>query len=201
MTTRLQRWTAGFLQDRRRERRRPVAMLSAGVLTWSWPWADPAAWNIYQSHDGGASFILEEEGWPGHLRLYAPADGTLPTYVIGLNANGNPVTGPSAVATVPPVPLILGAVTQWGGSVPGWADVMLSLSFTHGSWPVASLEIACIIDGGEEGVAGTVASHATSFTHGSVAQGESSLSYRARYRNGGLFGPFSAPFPWDLTLP
>ena len=47
----------------------------------------------------------------------------------------------------------------------------------------------------------TVASNASSFTHGSVAQGESSLSYRARYRNGGVFGPFSAPFPWDLTLP
>ena len=176
-------------------------MPSAGVLTRSWPWADPAAWNIYQSHDGGGTFILEEEGWPGNLRLYVPADGTLPTYVIGVNANGNPATGPSAVATVPAAPLILGATTVWGGSVPGWADVMLSLSFTHGSWPVATLEITCILDGGEEGLAGTVASNASSFTHGSVAQGESSLSYRARYRNGSVFGPFSAPFPWDLTLP
>ncbi len=176
-------------------------MLSAGVLVWQWPFASPAAWNIYQSHDGGSTFLLEEEGWPGEQRAYVPADGTLPTYLVGLNANGNPATGPSNVATMPAVPVILSAVTVWGGSVPGWADVTLSLSFDHGLWPVAILEITCSLDGGEEGLAGTVPSTATSFTHTSISQGESSLSYRARYRNGTVLGPFSAPFPWDLTLP
>ena len=197
----LRAWTATFLQGRRRERRCPVAMLSAGVLTWTWPWASPAAWNIFQSHDGGSTFILEEESWAGHLRLYVPADGTLPTYVVGVNANGNPVTAPSTAATVPAAPVITGAATVWNGSVPGWADVTLSLSFSHGLLPVAILEITCIIDGGEEGMVGSVVSTATAFTHGSVAQGESSLAYRARYRNGAIFGPFSASFPWDLTLP
>jgi hypothetical protein len=101
----------------------------------------------------------------------------------------------------PAAPVILTAATQWDASVVGWADVTLTLAFNHGPWPVATLEVLCIIDAGEEGLVGTVASTATSFTHGSVAQGESSLSYRARYRNGGVFGPASAWFPYDLSLP
>ena len=101
----------------------------------------------------------------------------------------------------PAAPVILSAVTQWDASVPGWADVTLTLSFTHGSWPVATLEILCILDGGEEALVGTVASTASSFGHGSVTQGESSLVYRARYRNGGIIGPFSPAFPWDISLP
>jgi hypothetical protein len=101
----------------------------------------------------------------------------------------------------PAVPVILSAVTQWDASVVGWADVQLTLAFNHGPWPVATLDVFCIIDGGEEGPVGTVASTATSFTHGSVAQGESSLSYRARYRNGGVIGPVSAWFPYDISLP
>ncbi len=93
------------------------------------------------------------------------------------------------------------AGTQWDASVVGWADVTLTLAFNHGPWPVAALEVFCIIDGGEEGPVGTVASTATAFTHGSVAQGESSLSYRVRYRNGGVIGPVCAWFPWDIALP
>jgi hypothetical protein len=197
---RLRGWTATFLQSRRRLRRCPVAVLSAGVLTWTWPWADPAAWNLFQSHDGGGTFLLEAAGWPGHLRQYVPAEGTLPTYVVGVNANGNPVTEPSPVATAPAAPLITGALTEWDASVPGWADVTLTLTFNHGSFPVATLEILCILDGGEEWLAGTVASSAAAFTHGSVTQGESSLVYRARYRHGGVYGPFSPSFPWNVTV-
>ena len=108
-----------------------------------------------------------------------------------------------AAGTLPPLaaPVILGAVTQWDASVPGWADVTLTLAFNHGSWPVATLEIFWTLDGGAEGLAGTVASTATSFGHGSVTQGESSLVYRARYRDGGTLGPFSAAFPWEISLP
>jgi hypothetical protein len=101
----------------------------------------------------------------------------------------------------PAVPVILSAVTQWDASVVGWADVQLTLAFNHGPWPVATLEVFCIIDGGEEGPVGTVVSTATAFTHGSVAQGESSLTYRARYRNGGVIGPVSAWFAHELALP
>ena len=108
-----------------------------------------------------------------------------------------------AAVAAPPLaaPVILGAVTQWDASVPGWADVTLTLAFNHGSWPVATLEIFWTLDGGAEGLAGTVASTATSYGHGSVTQGESSLVYRARYRDGSVFGPFSAAFPWEISLP
>ena len=86
-------------------------------------------------------------------------------------------------------------------SILGHMALSLGASLNHGPWPVATLEVFCIIDGGEEGPVGTVASTATAFTHGSVAQGESSLSYRVRYRNGAVIGPVSAWFPWDISLP
>jgi hypothetical protein len=88
-------WLALWAQNQRRARREPVLSLVAGALNWSWPWADPAGWDIYQSHDGGVTFVREEAGWPGNLREYAPADGTLPTFLVGVNAGGNEVTARS----------------------------------------------------------------------------------------------------------
>jgi hypothetical protein len=123
-----------------------VATLSGGVLTWSWPWADPAAWNIFQSHDDGATFVLEEEGWPGDLREYVPADGTLPTYLIGVNAAGNPTTAPSLVVVPTFEPAALGAVAWWraddlalgqGDPVQVWEDRIGELGLYYDSEAIA----------------------------------------------------------------
>jgi hypothetical protein len=93
------RVVAWLLGRSRWRRRRPVAALAGGALTWVWPWANPPFWAIYQTHDGGATFVLEETGWDGALREYAPADGNLPAYVVGVDAVDREVTGRSNVAT------------------------------------------------------------------------------------------------------
>lgn len=98
-------------------------------------------------------------------------------------------------------PEITGISLVWGATLPGWADVTLGLSFAHNGWPVATLEVWRTINGGAEALAGTVASSASSFVDGSLANGEVTVAYRARYRNGAVLGPWSSVLQWDVSPP
>jgi len=79
-------------------------------IYWDWGWNPTGGWDIHQSFDGGATFQVEEAGFTAAAREYAPADPTLPTFIVGKNANATEATGRSGVVTierpsVPSVPL------------------------------------------------------------------------------------------------
>lgn len=79
-------------------------------IYWDWGWNPTGGWNIYQSFDGGVTFQVEEEAFTAAARSYAPADNTLPTFIVGMNADGSEATGRSGVVTperpsVPSVPV------------------------------------------------------------------------------------------------
>jgi len=77
-------------------------------IYWDWGWNPTGGWDIHQSFDGGATFQVEEAGLDGSAREYAPADNSLPTFIVGMNANATEATGRSGVVTVerPSVPSV-----------------------------------------------------------------------------------------------
>ena len=85
----------------------PLRRDETGIY-WDWGWNPTGGWNIYQSFDGGATFQVEEAGFTAAARSYAPADNTLPTFIVGLNPNGSEATGRSGVVSpsVPSVPSV-----------------------------------------------------------------------------------------------
>jgi hypothetical protein len=88
----------------------PALRRDESGLHWDWGWNPTGGWDIHQSFDGGATFQVEEAGLDGAVREYAPADATLPTFIVGKNANGTEATGRSGVVSpehpsAPSVPL------------------------------------------------------------------------------------------------
>jgi hypothetical protein len=85
----------------------PLRRDESGIY-WEWGWNPTGGWDIHQSFDGGATFQVEEAGFTAAARSYAPADNTLPTFIVGKNSNGTEATGRSGVVSpsVPSVPSV-----------------------------------------------------------------------------------------------
>jgi hypothetical protein len=113
-------WLATWLQDQRRSHLLPAPVLTAiapGAIAWTWSYPDPVGWDVWQEHEGG-NWILEEAMFPGAAREYAPADGDLPTRLVGVNAYGGAATLTSNVvvpsdAGGPPVTLLTDLLAYW----------------------------------------------------------------------------------------
>lgn len=92
-------WLTLWAQGRRRKRQHrllPAPVLRAvypDKLAWDWNLPDPYKWNVWQSLDGGASYILVEGYWMyGDARLFAPDGGGELHYIVGVDADGNEIT-------------------------------------------------------------------------------------------------------------
>lgn len=99
-----------------------------------------------------------------------------------------------ANAGAPAAPVITGAITEFGGTEPGWLDVTITFTFDHGSFPVAFLEIWFAIAPADYTLLTTVPSTELSYRHAKAEEGLDPLLYKLRYVNGPTVGPFSAPF-------
>ena len=87
---------------------------------WTWPYVNPDQWNVYQklTPTSRFSFVAAQAGSD---RQYAPDGPQYPVFILGIDANGIPMTRESniitpqdAVAPLPPAPLIsmeMGVVT------------------------------------------------------------------------------------------
>ena len=77
-------------------------------------------------------------------------------------------------------------------------DILISWQvYPHGSFPVAVIEVWGYQGWGEPSfqLLGTVVSSPErSFTHFSAASGDDAWTYKVRYRNGAVYGPFSNEF-------
>jgi len=61
------------------------------LAVWTWEHDDPVRWNTYRSLDGGQTYI--SDSWVGgSVRQYAPADGTLFMFIVGVDVNGFEIT-------------------------------------------------------------------------------------------------------------
>jgi len=98
-----------------------------------------------------------------------------------------PVTPPA----VPNAPVLLTGTYQWNRTTPGYADVMLTWSFDHGSFPVASLEIWANVNTTGYQQLATVPSNTTSIISPNATPVPIFVRVKSRYRNGSTVGPFS----------
>ncbi len=92
------------------------------LLVWDWDLPNPFKWNVWQSLDGGASYILVEGYWMyGDARQFAPDGGAELHFIVGVDEAGNEVTERSNAvrpddAPVPaPVTLLTGLSAYWDG--------------------------------------------------------------------------------------
>jgi len=99
-----------------------------------------------------------------------------------------PVDPPPAV---PNAPVLLTGNYQWNRTSPGYADVMLTWSFEHGSFPVASLEIWANVNTAGYQQLATVPSNTTSIVSPNATNVPIFVRVKLRYRNGSTVGPFS----------
>ena len=93
--TPLQRRT-WLAEQRRKHRLLPAPVLRAvypDLLQWDWDLPNPCKWNVWQSLDGGATYILVSGYWMyGDARQFAPAGGGELHYIVGVDANGLEIT-------------------------------------------------------------------------------------------------------------
>jgi hypothetical protein len=120
-------WLALWAQNRRRRRLRLApSLLPAPVLrseypdklAWDWNLANPYKWNVWQSLDGGVTYILSDGYWMyGDARQFAPdAPGEL-HFIVGVDASGNEITERSNAVrpdeALPPIDLLLDLFAYW----------------------------------------------------------------------------------------
>ena len=95
-------WLAAWAQQRRR--RRHPGLLPAPVLraqyptqiVWDWSLANPYRWLVYTSLNEGATWFFTDDYWKwGADRMFAPDGGSELYYIVGVDADGNEVTGRS----------------------------------------------------------------------------------------------------------
>ncbi len=105
---------------------------------------------------------------------------------------------------VPAAPVINYSEYGVNESDPERYDILISwLTYPHGSFPVALIEVWGYQGWGEPSfqLLGTVASSPErSFTHFSAASGEDAWTYKVRYRNGAVYGPFSNEWLVETTV-
>ena len=97
-------WLALWAQGRRRVRAARATLVPAPVLrpvypdllAWDWASADPYRWNVWQSLDDGANWtLIEDYHTAGANRQFAPDGGSEFYFVVGVDAEGNEITGRS----------------------------------------------------------------------------------------------------------
>ena len=182
---------------------RPVYPLSVG---WDWPYADPFRWYGYVSLNSGLTWIYDDYK-SGDSRTYSPDGGSSLFRIVGVNAQGVPVTEPSNAvrpddAPAPPnAPVLIDAAYAWNGGDPDSADITVSFSFDPGSYPDASVEIW--MNRNNEGFAylSTVDSFNGYFNVAHACGTETTFDFEARYVNGTVVGPFSNVLHLDVNAP
>lgn len=103
-----------------------------------------------------------------------------------------------AAEETPAAPVIYFGEYGVNESDPERFDIVIAWEqYPHGSFPVAVMEVWGYQGWGEPsfGLVGSVASAPErSFIHYAAASGEDAWTYKVRYRNGALCGPFSNEF-------
>ena len=88
-------------------------------LYWDWEDADPYQWQIWQSIDGGEYFLADEYLAVGSEHFFTPDGGSESYFVVGVDENGNEVTGrsnavvPDDYYEEPPSPLFTDLLGYW----------------------------------------------------------------------------------------
>ncbi len=103
----------------------PAPVLRAAYpdkLVWDWDLVNPFKWNVWQSLDDGASYILVDGYWMyGDARQFAPDSGGQLHFIVGVDEAGNEVTErsnavhPEDAAVPPPMTLLSGLSAYWDG--------------------------------------------------------------------------------------
>jgi len=98
-------------------------------------------------------------------------------------------------ATLPPVPnapTMTGGSSQFDVTQSGWADITLSWTFVHGTFPVATIELWKSLNGGAYVLLVAGGSTATAYYYALACDiNGGTFDFKARYKNGATLGPFS----------
>ena len=106
-------------------------------------------------------------------------------------------------ATLPPVlnaPVITSGTYQYDVTQAGWADITLSWTFVHGTFPVATIEVWKSLNAGAYSLLATVASTATGYYYPLACDvNGGTFDFKTRYKNGPTIGPFSNVYRVDIV--
>ena len=105
-----------------------------------------------------------------------------------------------AAALTPNAPTMTGGSYTYDVTQAGWADITLSWTFVHGSFPVANIEVWKSLNGGAYSLLATVASTATGYYYALACDiNGGTFDFKTRYKNGATLGPFSNIFRVDVA--
>ena len=90
-----------------------------------------------------------------------------------------------------PAPVLTDSQAYWGSTAEGWADIIVFWDFPGEAAAEAVLEIWERDEVYALRLVGTAPVSDHSFTHTKVTEVHGTFYYLARYRNGGVVGPFS----------
>ena len=99
-----------------------------------------------------------------------------------------------------PVAVITGAEFGWDITEPGWADVTLYWTADTSGWSGGSFEVWCQIGEAREQLVGTAWWSDRAFEHVQASDGENTLVYRLRFRNGSDVGAFSDTYAVEVSV-
>lgn len=100
----------------------------------------------------------------------------------------------------PNAPVITAVDGEWGVTQANWADIDLTFTFVHGTYPVASIEIWKSFNGGAYVLLATVPSTDTSYHYALACDlSGGAFDFKARYVNGGTVGPYSNVYHLEVV--
>lgn len=105
-----------------------------------------------------------------------------------------------AAAPQPNAPVITAGGFSWDTTEAGFADVWVAWTFDHGTFPVATVELWVVTDGGPLTLLVTIPSTEVTFIYTGACTWEATFEFQVRYRDGATIGPFSNVYPVAVQL-
>ena len=105
-----------------------------------------------------------------------------------------------AAPPTPNAPVMTGASATYDVTQTGWADITLSWTFVHGTFPIATIEVWKSVNGGAYALLVGGGSTASAYYWALACDiNGGSFDFKARYKNGATLGPFSNVLHLDVA--
>jgi len=105
-----------------------------------------------------------------------------------------------SVTPTPNAPTMTGGSSQYDATQAGWADITLSWTFVHGTFPVATIELWKSLNGGAYTLLVSGGSAATAYYYALACDiNGGTFDFKTRYKNGATLGPFSNVLRVDVS--
>ena len=105
-----------------------------------------------------------------------------------------------AAPPTPNAPVMTGGSFTYGATQTNWADITLSWTFVHGTFPVANIEVWKSVNAGAYTLLVGMPSNGVSYYYALACDiNGAAFDFKARYKNGATLGPFSNVWHLDVS--